>query len=50
MKLVNVFVTVTDDHGSPVAGLKKENFTLKEDGKEQKIAVFDKESALPCRL
>jgi len=32
VKLVNVFVTVTDDHGAPVAGLKKENFTLLEDG------------------
>jgi Ca-activated chloride channel family protein len=50
VKLVNVFVTVTDDHGSPVAGLKKENFSLKEDGKEQKIAVFDRESALPLSI
>src|SRR4051812_10676624 len=50
VKLVNVFVTVTDDHGSPVAGLKKENFSLKEDGKEQKLAVFDKESALPLSI
>jgi Ca-activated chloride channel homolog len=50
VKLVNVFVTVTDAHGSPVAGLKKENFALKEDGREQKIAVFDKESALPLSI
>jgi Ca-activated chloride channel family protein len=50
VKLVNVFVTVTDDHGSPVAGLTKENFTLKEDDHEQKIAVFDKESALPLSI
>ena len=50
VKLVNVFVTVTDGHGSPVAGLKKENFSLKEDGKDQKIAVFDKESALPLSI
>jgi Ca-activated chloride channel family protein len=50
VKLVNVFVTVTDDHGSPVAGLKKENFSLQEDGKEQKIAVFDRESALPLSI
>ncbi|HEY6184879.1 MAG TPA: hypothetical protein VIW67_21730, partial [Terriglobales bacterium] len=32
VRLVNVFVTVTDNHGAPVAGLKQENFTLKEDG------------------
>jgi len=31
VKLVNVFVTVTDEHGAPIAGLKKENFDLLED-------------------
>jgi Ca-activated chloride channel homolog len=50
VKLVNVFVTVTDDHGAPVGGLTKDNFTLKEDGFEQKIAVFDRESALPISI
>src|SRR5271170_6355787 len=50
VKLVNVFVTVTDAHGAPVASLQKENFVLKEDGKEQKIAIFDKESALPLSI
>jgi Ca-activated chloride channel family protein len=50
VKLVNVFVTVTDDHGAPIASLKKDNFELREDGKEQKIAVFDKESALPLSI
>src|ERR1700730_5469917 len=50
VKLVNVFVTVTDDHGAPVAGLKKENFTLLEDGKPQTISMFDKESALPLSI
>ncbi len=50
VKLVNVFVTVTDEHGAPIATLKKDNFELQEDGKEQKIAVFDKESALPLSI
>lgn len=50
VNLVNVFVTVTDEHGAPIGGLKKENFVLKEDGQEQKIAVFDKESALPLSI
>jgi Ca-activated chloride channel homolog len=50
VKLVNVFVTVTDEHGAPVASLKKDNFELREDGKEQKISVFDKESALPLSI
>src|ERR1700685_914472 len=50
VKLVNVFVTVTDAHGAPVGGLAKENFSLQEDGQEQKIAVFDKESAGPLSI
>lgn len=50
VNLVNVFVTVTDQHGSPVGGLIKENFVLKEDDREQQIKVFDKESALPLSI
>src|SRR5271155_5554625 len=50
VKLVNVYVTVTDPHGAPVAGLKKENFVLQEDGREQAIRIFDKESALPISI
>ena len=50
VKLVNVFVTVTDGRGAPVANLLKENFVLKEDGKEQKIAIFSRESALPLSI
>ena len=50
VNLVNVFVTVTDDQGAPVGGLKKENFVLKEDGEQQTIAVFDKESAVPLSI
>jgi Ca-activated chloride channel family protein len=50
VNLVNVFVTVTDDHGAPIGGLTKENFVLREDGREQRIAVFDRESALPLSI
>jgi Ca-activated chloride channel family protein len=50
VNLVNVFVTVTDERGTPVAGLKKDNFELREDGNQQKIAVFNKESALPLSI
>ena len=50
VKLVNVYVTVTDARGAPVAGLKKENFVVQEDGREQTISVFDKESALPVSI
>jgi Ca-activated chloride channel family protein len=50
VKLVNVFVTVTDAHGAPVGGLTKENFVLSEDAHAEKIAVFDKESAVPLSI
>jgi len=50
VKLVNVFVTVTDQHGAPVADLRQTDFELLEDGKPQKISVFDKESALPLSI
>ena len=50
VKLVNVFVTVTDERGAPVAGLTKENFQMLEDGSPQKISVFDKESGLPLSI
>jgi Ca-activated chloride channel family protein len=41
---------VTDEHGAPIGGLTKENFVLREDDQEQRIAVFDKESALPLSI
>ena len=50
VRLVNVFVTVTDPHGAPIGSLTKDNFKLSEDGVEQKISVFDKESALPLSI
>jgi Ca-activated chloride channel family protein len=50
VKLVNVFVTVTDDRGAPVSSLKKEDFQIAEDGNSQKISVFDRESELPLSI
>jgi len=50
VKLVNVFVTVTDEHGSPIGGLTRDNFGIEEDGHDEKIAIFDKESALPLSI
>jgi Ca-activated chloride channel homolog len=50
VKLVNVYVTVTNAQGGPVSGLKKENFTIQEDGRDQTISVFDKESAVPLSI
>jgi VWFA-related protein len=39
--LVQVPITVFDKKGNPIEGLKKEDFVLKENGKEQQIAVFE---------
>ena len=50
VNLVNVFVTVTDQHGAPVGGLTKQNFILREDDRDQTIKVFDRESALPLSI
>jgi len=50
VNLVNVFVTVTDERGAPVGNLTRENFDLNEDGREQKITLFDKESGLPLSI
>lgn len=39
--------TVVLQKGKPVTGLKPENFVVEEDGKEQKIAVFESIETLP---
>jgi len=48
--LVNVFANVTDAQGAPVPNLKRDDFILKEDGKVQKIALFERETALPLNI
>lgn len=50
VNLVNVFVNVTDARGAPVAGLSEANFSLKEDGHPQKIAVFERQSDMPLSI
>ena len=50
VKLVNVFSTVTNSGGAPVSTLKQEDFQIFEDGKPQKIAVFQRESELPLSI
>ena len=50
VKLVNVFASVVDADGAPFAGLRKEDFRIFEDGVEQKLAVFERESALPLSI
>jgi Ca-activated chloride channel homolog len=50
VRLVNVFTTVTDSHGAPVANLGKNDFRILEDGIPQAISVFDRESELPLSI
>jgi Ca-activated chloride channel family protein len=50
VKLVNVFTSVTDANGAPVASLKKDDFEVFEDGDLQQIAVFHRESELPLSI
>jgi Ca-activated chloride channel homolog len=50
VNLVNVLVSVLDEHNRPAAGLQRESFQLFEEGVEQKIEVFESETQLPLDL
>jgi Ca-activated chloride channel family protein len=50
VKLVNVFVNVTDRNGAIVSGLTRDDFAVAEDGRPQRIAVFERQSELPLNL
>ncbi len=50
VKLVNVFATVLDANGAPARTLTQDNFALYEDGVQQRIAVFNRESQLPLSI
>jgi Ca-activated chloride channel family protein len=50
VRLVNVFVNVTDTTGAIVGGLTREDFALAEDGRPQEIAVFERQSEQPLNL
>jgi Ca-activated chloride channel homolog len=49
-RLVNVALNVMDLKGAPVAGLQKDDFQILEDGKQQKIAIFEKEATTPLSI
>jgi len=49
-KLVSVFVTVRDKHNAVITNLTKDAFKIFEDGTEQKITYFGKESDMPITL
>ena len=50
VKLVNLFVNVTDRNGAIVGGLAREDFAICEDGRPQQIALFERQSELPLNL
>jgi Ca-activated chloride channel family protein len=50
VRLVNVFVNVTDRNGAIVGGLSREDFSLMEDGRPQEISVFERQSELPLNM
>ncbi|HEX3894213.1 MAG TPA: VWA domain-containing protein [Terracidiphilus sp.] len=50
VKLVSVFVNVTDANGAIVGGLTRDDFAIAEDNRPQQIAVFERQSELPLNL
>lgn len=50
VRLVDVFVNVTDANGAPVGGLNQDDFTLTEDGVAQKISYFERQTNMPLSL
>jgi Ca-activated chloride channel homolog len=50
VRLVNVFVNVTDVNGAPVPGLTQQDFALCEDGRTQKIAYFERDTDMPLSI
>ena len=49
-RLVNVAVNVEDVAGAPVGSLGKDDFEVFEDGRPEKIAVFERESSTPLSI
>ena len=50
VKLVNIFVNVTDKTGAIVGGLTQDDFKITEDNRPQKIAHFERQSEMPLNL
>ncbi len=49
-RLVNVALNVEDAKGAPVGGLGRDDFEILEDGRPQKIAIFEKETTTPLSI
>jgi Ca-activated chloride channel family protein len=50
VKLVNIFVNVTDQNGSIVGGLTRDDFAVFEDGRPQEISIFERQSERPLNI
>ncbi|MGA8741972.1 MAG: VWA domain-containing protein [Terracidiphilus sp.] len=50
VKLVSLFVNVTDQKGAIIGGLTKDDFKITEDGRPQTIQVFERQSEMPLNL
>ncbi|HLV01280.1 MAG TPA: hypothetical protein VKZ59_08440, partial [Acidobacteriota bacterium] len=50
VEAVNVLVTVTDEKGRFVTDLSRERFIVYEDGKEQEITNFSRQTDLPLLM
>ena len=50
VRLVNVFVNVTNAAGAPVPGLTQDDFAISEDGHPQKISYFERDTNMPLSL
>lgn len=49
-RLVNVALNAVDEHGAPVSGLTRDDFQITEDGKPQRLAIFEKASSTPLSI
>jgi len=49
-RLVNIPLNVVDDKGAPVGSLTIDDFTLAEDGRPQKIAIFERSTTSPLSI
>ncbi len=50
VKLVDIFVNVTDKNGAPIGELTKDDFAVFEDSRPQQIAVFERKTDVPLNL
>jgi len=50
VRLVDVYVNVTDVYGTPVSGLVQGDFSVSEDGRPQKVAYFEQQTNVPLSI